>query len=628
MCGITGIYSLNGRAIRDAERRVKQMTLMLKHRGPDSQGIYISKDKIVALGNTRLAIVDPHNTIKQPLEAKDSNSVLNFNGEIYNYIALRDELQHKGVQFRTNLDTEVLLEGLRLEGENFLQKIEGMWSFAYYDSKNKQLLLSRDILGERHLFYRVSKDELIFASEVKPLLLDSEASFDIDFEAFLTSLQYFSAPPGRTMVEGIHRIYPGYNIIAQVNKNIKEYRYKWLQPEKWFEFYNNEPSIDDVIKVFLEIFQRSCNMRLPTDVPYVNTLSGGLDSSLLCLFSSNYGKSKINTLYGQSSEKPDQNLIGEMDELSASRFISNKLKTDHVHIHLNTENTVSVLQKLANNGFDGMYDSGVASFQMLASHVHNLDYKVMFASEGADEIMGYPKDLNANIIDRMYSNNIEKFNNTKFKSSMKHPFFSYKPFRFMPIHESWSPDKLESIMTHEQLYSALPHYGINDIDYNHIIKDLDYSQLRALSYATLSLPDMFNLRLDKSYMNESVEVRVPFQAPEVVEFFVAMPSRLRFIDDKTTKHILRKIIEKQLGPEIAYRSKHPFGAPLWLSPNIYKQMKYEEVIKDTSIFRDLPIKKGVQNFILRPENKDMLWPFFALAKTYHQLKSMNYTKVT
>src|SRR3990167_2453763 len=131
------------------------MNKLLHHRWPDSQGIYVSKDRTFALGNTRLAIVDPYNTTKQPLETEDGQCVLSFNGEIYNYLELRESLRGRGVRFRTKMDTEVFLEGLRLDGEAILDKCDGMWACAYYDTKTKKLLLSRDLMGERHLFYRI-----------------------------------------------------------------------------------------------------------------------------------------------------------------------------------------------------------------------------------------------------------------------------------------------------------------------------------------------------------------------------------------------------------------------------------------------------------------------------------------
>ena len=135
---------------------------------------------------------------------------------------------------------------------------------------------------------------------------------------------------------------------------------------------------------------------------------------------------------------------------------------------------------------------------------------------------------------------------------------------------------------------------------------------------------MFNLRTDKAYMRASVEARLPYQAKEMVELMLAMPAHFRFNGGTTTKYFLRRIVEKHIGPEIAYRSKYGFSAPIWKSPNVYKAMGYEEVVRTSPIFDVFPFKKGVREFILQPENYDMLWPFYVLATTHDQLRSRSY----
>ena len=640
MCGIAGIFSISGKPIQNAEERIKRMTMMLKHRGPDNQGIYVSNDRIVALSNTRLAIVDPACELKQPLTTSDNKLVLSFNGEIYNYTDLRMELEQRDIKFRSRMDTEVLLEGLRLEGEAFLKKLNGMWAFALYDLDNRRLLLSRDILGERHIFYHVQNDELIFASEVKPLLYDSSSYFDIDFESFVTSLHYFSAPPGRSMIKGVYRMLPGCNMKVEVGIGIKHYRYRRLHPEKWFDFFNRKPTIEKVMGVFEETFYRACKKRLPLDVDYVSTLSGGLDSTLICLYASDFGKNKIHTVYGQSAEKPKRNLDGELDELEASNFTAKKLDTLHSHIFLNSDEVIPVLTRLAENAFDGMFDSGVASFEMLAWHTREMNLKVMLISDGPDDFLGYPKDLNGHKLNNMHAHCPVKFNILKLISATKtgriflrklnnknlivSPLTSYEPFVFSPIHQSWGLDTIDKILTNEQIMNSSRHYGTINSDYREIIPYLDYSQMCALSYATLSLPDMFNLRVDKAFMRASVEARLPYQAPEMAELMIAMPSKCRFNNGDTTKYIMRKLVDHNVGTEIAYRSKHGFGAPLWCSPNVYKAMKYDEIVKECTAFNDYPFKKGIKNTVLQPQNKDMLWPFYVFAKICDQLKNREY----
>ena len=161
MCGISGIYSLSNKPIKNLKSRLELMTNLLHHRGPDQKGIYTSKNKTFGLSNNRLSIVSPDEKIVLPF-TKDKKNYLSFNGEIYNYLGIKKELKKFKAKFIGKTDTEVLYEFLKKYGSANLKKLNGMWSFAYYKSSNHELILSRDLMGERHLFYTVQKDELIF----------------------------------------------------------------------------------------------------------------------------------------------------------------------------------------------------------------------------------------------------------------------------------------------------------------------------------------------------------------------------------------------------------------------------------------------------------------------------------
>ena len=644
MCGIAGIFNIRGQPVANARERILQMTKMLTHRGPDSQDIYCSPDNGCALGYTRLAIVDPTNITKQPLETSDGKAVLSFNGEIYNYLEVRERLEKKGVHFKTRMDTEVLLEGLYREGEQFLDALDGMWAFAYYDVPHRRLFLSRDLMGERHIFYRLDKErcEFIFASEVAPILADGEQSFVFDQEAVVTALRFFAAPPGRTLLKGIQRMHAGHSIRLEAGSPMNEYRYRKLHPEKWFDFFSRTPSLDAVIEQFETMFHKACVRRIPLDVPFASTLSGGLDSTLICAFASDLGKRRITTLYGESSDALRQQRIDELDEYSASKFTSAKFNTNHLYIKMNDEGCVPVLQHIAENGFDGSIDPGIAPFEMLARHTRANDRKVILISDGPDEFLGgYPVDRRAYTMDclkaahplrhhalRMLSKTsagtraLQMLGYGQFRVS---PFTSYHPFRFIPVHESTSGEALRNVVPEEYVQATSRHYGTIDPVYREILPYLDYTQMRALSYASQSLPDHFNLRTDKAFLHASVECRLPYQAPEMAEFLIAMPARFRFGDGRETKHLLRKIVERRVGPEIAHRSKYGFSVPLLHTPIVRDAMRLEETLRSTSLFDAVPFREGAREFILRNGNEKLRWPFFVLAKTYDRLRSGNFS---
>ncbi len=641
MCGIAGIFSLSKRPIERAEERVGRMTELLRHRGPDSQGVYVSPDRVIALGNTRLAIVDPGCAVTQPIESLDGGAVLSFNGEIYNHSDLRAHLADKGIRFRTRMDTEVLLEGLRLEGTSFLDRVDGMWAFGYYDCRARRLFLSRDLLGERHVFYRIEGDELIFASEVKPILADAGRPFDTDFAALVTALRYHSAPPGKTLVAGVRRILPGHLLIADTRAGVEERRYRRLHPEKWFDFFRSEPELGEVVDRFGEILHRVVPPRIPQEVPYFSTLSGGLDSTLICVFASDFGTRQIATLYGQSTEVPPQATPDELDEYAASQFTAAKLGTKHHFARLNDDDCVPVLLDLAANGFDGLIDDGTASFGMLAHAIRARGAKVMLISDGPDELLGgYLVDQRAYRRDLIEQRSPLKYLCLKQMSSvktgrrilrrLKHPELVVPSETAdgstvsCPVHEAFNADFLDRIIDREWIEATAGHYTATDSVYADILPDMDNTQRRALAYAANSLPDMFNLRTDKAFLRASVECRVPYQAPEVVEFALAAPAKFRFAEGGTTKFLMRQMVERHVGPEISTRAKHGFSAPLFNRPDVNQAMRFEEVIGDTPLFRNLPFKPDARGVVLNPKFRKLRWPFFVLARTHEKLQKGDY----
>lgn len=632
---------MSGRPIENAAGRVHAMNERLRHRGPDSQGVVVSEDGCVALGNTRLAITDPNAPIEVPLRTEDGNAVISFNGEIYNYLDVRQGLEAGGIRFRHRTDTEVLLEGIRAFGEDFLDRLDGMWAFAYYDFAERRLLLSRDLMGERHLFYRVVDEELVFASEPLPILADRGEPEDVDFGGLVTALRYYSAPSGGTLVKGLKRLRPGHNLVASPRGECREYRHRWLHPEKWFDFFGSEPGLDAVIAEFEKIMHGVSLRRLPPDVPYTATLSGGLDSALICAYASDFGQRSIPTLFGQCGEAPGRNRAEELDEYEASQVTARRLNTRHRHIHLNNEDCIPVLKRLSMSGFDGLVDPGVAPYEMLAWELRKSHLKVMLISDGPDELAGgYGVDLRAWQLDRLRAASPVRYRIREMASMANvgrralgrlgrndliiPPDFSYRPFHFLPQHQANGLDTLRFFFGPESVEATSHTYGCDDDTYDDILPHLDATQRRALSYAAISLPDMFNLRTDKAFLRAAVECRVPFQAPELAEFLIALPAANRFGNGSTTKALFREIVSRRIGPEVAFRSKHGFGVSLVDTPEVAKQFDFEDVIRSSPMFQDLPFLPGAQERALEPEFKKMRWPLFVLANTVEQLRTGRY----
>lgn len=639
MCGIAGIISVSGTPLRDVRERVERMTSLLEHRGPDGRGVYVSPDGSCAIGYTRLAISDPGNTIAQPFAARDGTAVLAFNGEIYNDLEVREQLEREGVQFRTHMDTEVLLEGLRLHGDDFLHRLDGMWAFAYYDVSRRRLLLSRDVMGERHCFFAWDRDagELVFASEVEPILAVLRMPVRWDTEAMVCAVRFSAAPPGRTLLLGVERLLPGHHLTVAPGVPPTTTRHRMLHPERWHDFFAAEPPLEAIIETYEALFARTCARRLPRDVPYIATLSGGLDTTVICAYASQFGTQRITTLYGESSDVPRQQRPDELDEAAASRFTAERLRTNHLTTSLRSEAAIPVLLRLAAHGCDGSIGLGTPSFELLGWKVRAEGKKVILISDGPDELLGgYPSDQRAYRDDRARAAHPLAWRMAQCVAGFRggprilralgagivHPASESDAFHFIPIHHSISPGVLRQFFPADLVAATDRAYGTIDAAYAATAATMDDTQRRALSYATKSLPDHFNLRSDKAFLRASVECRLPHQAPATVEFMIAAPAVLRFgKDGATTKALFRAIVAHRIGPEIAYRSKYGFSVPPLRNPIVREAMQYGTTFAATSLFDEPPFLRSARAQISRPEYQKILWPLFVLARTREQLGS-------
>jgi len=638
MCGIVGIFSLSGRPIDNGVERITKMTRMLKHRGPDQNGVAASEDGLCILGNTRLAIVDPLTKVRVPFQKSGQNEILSFNGEIYDHHEVRKRLEAKGSAFETNCDTEVLFEALKAEGDQVLTNLDGMWAFAFYTPKTRSLLLSRDIMGERHLFYQVVGEELLFSSEPHPILADQAYSQSLDYNSILSSFLFGVSQQGQTMMKEIKRMLPGHNIYAQANNTMREERYRKFHPEKWFDFFAASPSDKEVISKFQEVFDTSVKRRLPSDVPFFSTLSGGLDSTIISISASEYGQKRIRTLFGESRDDPKVSNSSELDEYAASKVTAEKYNLDQHYIQMNSEHAAPVLKHFAGTAFDGCVDPGVSSFAMLGKYIKELGSKVVLISDGPDELMGgYHVDKQSYDFDLMGQNEPLKFHALKMISGARTGRrilekighggdiipgqYSYDPLSFVPVHQSTTVDFLRHILPEKDILKSIDAYGTLGNEYDDILPHMDYTQMRALSYACKSLPDIFNLRTDKAFLFNSVESRVPFQAPDMVDFLLAAPAKWRFGNGGTTKHLLRLIVEGLVGKQVSTRSKHGFSAPLQNTKAVYDQLSVEDTLRSSPVFEDFPFHKNSVEWLLDPQARKLRWVAYVMASTQSYLSS-------
>jgi len=634
MCGIAGIVSLDGRPIKNIHALMVAMGDKLDHRGPDSSGIYLSRDGLVGLFNNRLSIVGISDNITLPIKNRLNNKILAYNGEIFNHKSLRSELIKQGFSFSTNTDTEVMLCGLEKYGVDFLDKVDGFWSFAYYDSDRKELLLSRDLMGEKPLYYTVYENNLFFASEVSSILsILPKDAVQFNHESIVCSFQYRSTTPGRTLIESIFRVKPGGGIVLNAGRRKLNFiNIQKFYLDKWVSFFNSNPSKEQVISAYEEVFFNSCLKRIPDEVDYISTLSGGIDSSLINVFINKSQKSKHDTLFGKSSLS-DVSSNHELSELKVSINTSKKLQTNHHVIDLFDEESYSIFSEVASDCFDGVFCEGVASFRQLAHYLNESNKRVLILSDGPDEALcGYNVDLKAfktyefmgrksrnyreGVLSKIHNNSYSRSNGNMLNWS----YLVNNPFAVRPNHGGTLPSVMSTLFNNDIAQSSHKAYGTISREYLSMLPELDIMQRAALGYATTSLPEYVNTRSDRAIMGRSVESRLPFQAKELMELMIATPEKWRNNNGKSSKYILRLIVEKYLGNKIAFRSKYGFAEPAWKLDHIYKHLRVKEVIGDSSIFTNAPFNSGAKDFIINSGRSRYTWMAFSLASTINNFE--------
>jgi len=628
MCGIAGILSLDEKPIANLQARSKKIIENLKHRGPDGFGTWTNLKKNILICNTRLAIVDPQKKIQLPF-TDNKVDILGFNGEVYNYKLQKKKFVNQGVRFKTATDTEVLYYGLKYEGKKFLNKVDGMWALAFYNDKKKKLLLSRDLLGEKHIFYCVHKNYFIFASEMNCLLSQIDGSIDYDFESIKSAFQYRSCQPGKTLIKNVSKMLPG-SIIEIENGNIKKSRFLKIQPQGWLEKISKLKNDDEVLDLYDEQISDAVRSRVPSDIDFSSTLSGGVDSTLLNFYLSKNNLTPKFCLHGISDNSGDGNEERRLSENTAKTLNFNLKKFD-----LHNEYTVKNYIQQCSNSFDGIFCEGSVGFRQLSHYTNKNNLKVLLLSDGADEFLtGYSSDISNHFL--MSNKFLKKLSFLKKKvRNSKLSYFLYKfgknnilnwsfcdeNFSFRPINGGTAEYELEKIFDGNMFINEKQIFGKVHSDYFGLFDKLDFSQKTSLSYATSVTPDYFNLRTDRASHFHSVEFRLPFQKKSLVELMIATPSSYRFKNIKTGKYILRKLLERYAGKRIAWKKKVGFYFPAWWKKEFQEKMKMREVIGDSDIFKIPIFKTGAKEFILSKKTPRLFWFSYCLAMTNLKLNS-------
>tara|TARA_A100001015_G_scaffold316939_1_gene432517 strand:+ start:923 stop:2782 length:1860 start_codon:yes stop_codon:yes gene_type:complete len=587
MCGILG-FILSEKKF-EKEKFVNSLNT-LKHRGPDEVGVWTSPDKKVFLGHRRLSIIDLSKKAKQPMKSMNNDKIIVFNGEIYNFTYLKKILIKKGYKFKTKSDTEVILVAYQEWGEDCLNYLEGMFSFCIYDTKNKKLFLARDRVGEKPLFYLYNGKDFLFASELKAILSSNLINAKIDPLSLDLYLNMGFIPGENCIIKGIKKLPPGYAIsFSLINKKINIWNY-WKLPK-----FNTiiQYSYNEIIEKLSTLIEDSVKRQMISDVPLGVLLSGGLDSSLITAMAAK-NSNKIKTFNIGFPE------YKKFDETDHARLVSKYFNTEHFEI-----NAGEIKPEILNN-LSYQFDEPMADSSMIPTYLISECIKkyctVALGGDGGDELFGgYPhysrliwleqtfqmipvklrKFLSKIIYDVMpiglKGRNWIKALSTDFNSESPFiaEFFNRKErVQFLPFLED---SRFNSDQVQKECF----------INENNILDTLTRNDFR--NY----LPEDILVKVDRSSMLNSLEIRAPFLDKNIVEFaFESIPNKLKATSNNK-KIVLKNIAENFLPKEFDFNRKQGFSVPLseWINNGKFGDFFKEVLLDESSIFNKNAIIK-------------------------------------
>jgi len=610
VCGILGQITFKNKKID--KNIFKQALDLQQHRGPDDSGLYHKNNFM--FGHKRLSIIDLNSHAKQPMISNCGNYILIFNGEIYNYLELKKDLQAKGYKFTTSSDTEVLLKSYIEYGIKCIDKFIGMFSFAIYDDIKNEFYIVRDRLGIKPLYYYQDKEQLIFSSEIKSILKLTDKKQPLNLEAISSYMSFRYPILNDTFFKDIYSLSPAHYIkIKDLKVDIKEY---WNLKEKFNEqkFDKGEEYYKTKLK---ELLEDSVKLRMRSDVPFGAFLSGGVDSSIITALMAKNSKEKIKTFTIGFQEEG-------YNEFKYAKLVSKKYKTEHKEIILSGKNYIETMQKLIK-----FKDAPLSVPNEVPLYLMSKELKkyitVVLSGEGADEIFGgygrifrspYDFDRIKNIDkldlteeekEELSKNFIEKYGVKFFDKEIEHfiNIYNYTSFEEKKelLHNSINLDEIEKKLIERFL------------KYFHEIKDDSYYNKIMYVFEKIHLVGLLH-RVDTTTMATSVEARIPFVDHRLVEFAFTIPIKykLKWIEEEpktlmsdkisevydTPKYILKKSFEDLLPKEVLYRKKMGFPVPLnnWFGGefnNYAKNILLSNQAKKRKIYNIENIKKWLDS---------------------------------
>jgi len=606
MCGIAGIWNFKGVLDRVLLEKMKNT---LKHRGPDDSGIYVDSDNKIGLAHTRLSIIDISEKAHQPMVDKESGLVIVYNGEVYNYKELKEGLEAKGYEFKSNSDTEVILKSYLCWGEDCISRFRGMFAFCILDRRNKRFFVARDRFGIKPLNYYKDDHKFIFGSEIKAIL-EASVSADKDFHIaskFLFS-GYIVAPD--TIYKNIHSLEPSYYLLVEDNK-VRKQRYCDLTGLFTVENTNNI-SYQDAVKVTEGALLDSVRAHLVSDIEVGVFLSGGVDSSALVSFIKRAHHRKIKTV---SVVFPDNQ---ELDESFYARAVAGKFKTQHTEVAVNGRDFMRHIDDI----FDAMDQPSVdgVNVYFISMAAKQAGLKAVLSGVGGDELFGgYPSFHNVHKLYRFV------------KALRCLPILNYLPLSVIPQRHRYKVTHLieqnnlsveGTYLTYRAIFTPAQIKDVMNADFledripaGHIHKDSIHNKFGQISFLEMNNYMINQLLRDADVfsMAHSVEFRVPFIDQMLIGQVNRIPSRYK------VGSLHKKLLIDAAGdlPSCVYkRRKMGFTFPLdiWLKNELKSVV--EEELCSSEIFNRVSVEKLLSAFYSGRLHWSRIWTLFVLNRFF------------
>jgi len=597
MCAICGIVKRKGRV---EEEIIKKMADCLSYRGPDEEGYFFEEN--IGLAHKRLSIIDLK-TGRQPLFNEDKSLILICNGEIYNFLDLREKLEKNGHIFKTNSDNEVIIHLYEEKEEDCLSDLRGMFAFAIWDRKGKKLFLARDRLGKKPLVYRSKNGEIAFSSELKALLNLPGFEKEIDIEAVDDFFTYQAIPSPKTVFKSVKKIPPGHYLIWK-DGEIKIERYWEIDFSKKLKLKDE----NEYMEILWEKLTESVKIRMISDVPLGAFLSGGVDSSTVVGIMSQLSDLPVKTF----SVGFD---VESFSELKYSRIVAERFKTEHYEFIVKPD-VIEILPKLIWYYNEPFGDSSMIPTYYVANKTKNY-VKVALNGDGGDEnFAGYPRYYQTKLLEKLLKISKKTFLLNRVNKKLIEKIYKNYPYNFYSRIFKWLCEADDSGFCYaytrrltsfspewkEKLYSSFFKNEIKNYNSFEItqklwekVNNLDLLEKMIYCDFNLYLPEVLLVKMDIATMSNSIEGRSPFLDNEFVELIASFPPELK-LKGKISKYILKEKLKDFLPEEILKRKKMGFGVPIgkWFRDKLsdyLKEILLSESFKKCDLFNFNEVKK-------------------------------------